>query len=86
MYMYIQDYAYMYMYISYVHDGVFQVWQGVLWQLQKLLSAEEAGEALDSNIECFHNSHAIIKILLTSKVPGTVMYYVHVSAHCKCWV
>ena len=45
-----------------------QVWQGILWQLQKLLSPEEAGETLDANIECFHRANSINKILLTSKV------------------
>ena len=52
----------------YFHVCTCQVWQSILWQLQKLLSPEEAGEALDTNIECFHKSLAIIKILLTSKV------------------
>ena len=52
----------------YFHVCTCQVWQSILWQLQKLLSLEEAGEALDTNIECFHKSLAIIKILLTSKV------------------
>lgn len=50
------------------------MWQDVLWQLQKLLSPEEALEALDSNTECFHKARAIVKILLTSKVDCTCMY------------
>ena len=53
-----------------------QVWKSVLWQLQKLLSPEEAGNALDSNIECFHAASAIIKILLTSKVTARTYIYV----------
>ena len=53
-----------------------QVWKDVLWQLQRLLSPEEALEALDSNVECFHQAGAIGKILLTSKVQymGTVRH------------
>ena len=46
----------------------------MLWHLQKLLSPEEAHDALDSNIECFHKASAIIKILLTSKVSYMYMY------------
>lgn len=60
---------------QYVHSVVFlQVWQEVLWQLQKLLSPEEAGHALDSNLQYFHSVQAIIKILLTSKVLTTILY------------
>ena len=53
----------------------------MLWQLQKLLSPEEAGDALDSNIECFHKASAIIKILLTSKV---TLHFAHSSAALAC--
>ena len=51
----------------------------MLWQLQKLLSPEEAGEALDSNIDCFHKAKAIVKILLTSKVCKHVYTFVYVQ-------
>ena len=50
------------------------MWKDVLWQLQKLLSPEEALEALDSNTECFHKAGAIVKILLTSKVNCMLLY------------
>ena len=58
-----------------------QVWQSVLWQLQKLLSPEEAADALDSNIECFHKASAIIKILLTSKVHACHINNPHNAPH-----
>lgn len=71
------------------------MWQDVLWQLQKLLSPEEALDALDSNTECFHKAGAIVKILLTSKVNCTYVHvhvymhallYMHVECHIHMYV
>ena len=59
-----------------------QVWQEVLWQLQKLLSPEEAGRALDSNLQHFHSAQAIIKILLTSKVITNSLLAHGLIIHC----